>query len=363
MKQEFDSISTYQLTILIINCMLGVGFLVLPRRITVTLDSPDGWISLLISGLIILFAVLLLFYFFSKHKVKDIVEYTELAFGKWMSKFICILLVLYFISLTGYEAVAMSEMVRFFLLETTPQMLVVSIILVLAAYLGSSPINTLVRVCMFFLPFCLVVVFFIFLSGLKEVNINNLRPVLESGFNPFVKGFFSTSLSYLGLESLLIFTAFTSAKTKKVKAAVIGIGSTSVLYALTYIIVVGALSYQEVKTLTWPTISFIQTFSIHGIFLERLDSFLLSTWILQFFTICAINTFNICYILEKTFSLKPLTSCFIIVPLAFLVAYIPSDSTEIFLLANFVDRGGLICLIVLPLICFITVSIKKKVIS
>ncbi|MDQ0206077.1 GerAB/ArcD/ProY family transporter [Alkalicoccobacillus murimartini] len=361
MEQKIDPISTYQLTILIINCMLGVGFLVLPRKVTIVLDSPDGWISLLFSGGVILIAVLLLFYYFSKHNVKDIVEYSQLAFGNWLSKILCVLLVVYFVAIAGYEAVAMSEMVRFFLLETTPQMLVVFIILVLAAYLASSPVNTLIRICVFFLPFCLVVVFFIFLSGAKEVNINNLLPILETGFDPFTKGFFSTSLSYLGLESLLIFTAFTSAKTKKVRAAITGVAFTSILYAITYIIVVGTLSYQEVKTLTWPTISFIQTFTIHGIFLERLDSFLLSTWILQFFTICAINLFNACYIMEKTFSVKPFKTCFVLVPLAYLVAYIPRDSTEIVILGNIVDRSGLFLLMVLPFLCFVTVMIKKKV--
>ncbi|MFK3936428.1 GerAB/ArcD/ProY family transporter [Alkalihalobacillus sp. NPDC078783] len=362
-KQEIKSLTTFQLTVLLINCMLGVGFLVIPRHLTVTTNSPDGWISLLIAGLVVLIAVLLLFYFFQKHEVKDIVEYSELAFGSLVSKGLCILLICYFASLIGYEAVAMSEMVRFFLLEKTPQMLVIFIIIFLAAYLATKEFSTLVRVCTFFLPFCIIVVIFIFISGFEEVNINNLRPVLHRGFTPILEGFFNTTLTYLGLESLLVLTAFTTAKTKKVRAATIAIGSTSLLYCVTYVIVVGALSYQEVMTLTWPTISFIQTFSIHGILIERLDSLLLSTWILQFFTLCAINMFNCCYVAQKRFSIQPLFTCIIVVILAFLIAYIPEDTAEIVLLSYIVDRSGFFCLVGLPLICFITVSIKKKVAS
>ncbi|TSB47066.1 GerAB/ArcD/ProY family transporter [Alkalicoccobacillus porphyridii] len=361
MNTKVDPLSPFQFTVLIINVMLGVGFLILPRRITVSLDSAEGWITLLYSGSIFLIAVLLIFFYFYKHKVGDIVEYTQLAFPSILSKVICILLVLYFSSLAGYEAVAMSEMVRFFLLETTPQMLVVFIILALGAYLASSSFNSLVRVCVFFLPFCLVVVFFIFVLGVREINMNNLLPIFHNGFAPFTRGFFSNSISFLGLESILILTAFTTAQTKRVRAAVIGISFTTILYALTYILVVGTLSFQEVKTLTWPTISFIQTFSIHGIFFERLDSFLLSTWILQFFTICSINLFNCCYILEKLFSIRPIVSCLFIVPIAYFVAYIPADSTEIFLLGNIVSQSGFVILTALPFVCFIIVSIKKKV--
>lgn len=147
------------------------------------------------------------------------------------------------------------------------------------------------------------------------------------------------------------------------RAATIAIGSTSLLYSITYIIVVGALSYQEVMTLTWPTISFIQTFSIHGIFIERLDSLLLSTWILQFFTLCAINMFNCCYVAKKRFSIRPLYTCIGVVIMAFFVAYIPEDTSQIVFLSNIVDRTGLAFLIGLPLVCFLTVSIKKKVTS
>ncbi|WYP28407.1 GerAB/ArcD/ProY family transporter [Alkalihalobacillus sp. FSL W8-0930] len=362
-KQETESLTTIQLTVLLINCMLGVGFLVIPRHLTAVINSPDGWISLLVSGFVVLIAVYLLFYFFYKHEVKDIIEYSELAFGSFISKVICILLVLYFASLIGYEAVAMSEMVRFFLLEKTPQMLVVFIIIFLAAYLATKEFSTLIRVCVFFLPFCITVVIFIFFSGFEEVNINNLRPVLHHGLTPLYEGFFNTTLTYLGLESLLVLTAFTTAKTKKVRAATIAIGSTSLLYSITYIIVVGALSYQEVMTLTWPTISFIQTFSIHGIFIERLDSLLLSTWILQFFTLCAINMFNCCYVAKKRFSIRPFYTCIAVVILALFIAYIPEDTSQIVLLSNIVDRTGLAFLIGLPLVCFLTVSIKKKVTS
>lgn len=55
-----------------------------------------------------------------------------------------------------------------------------------------------------------------------------------------------------------------------------------ILYILTYVIVVGALTAPEVKTLIWPTISLFQSFELKGLFIERFESFLLVVWIIQF---------------------------------------------------------------------------------
>ncbi|MBR8646246.1 GerAB/ArcD/ProY family transporter [[Brevibacterium] frigoritolerans] len=61
-----------------------------------------------------------------------------------------------------------------------------------------------------------------------------------------------------------------------------------ILYIITYVLVVATLTVPEVIAVTWPTISFIQSYEVTGIFLERLELFLLITWMLQFF-----NTFDL----------------------------------------------------------------------
>ena len=73
--------------------------------------------------------------------------------------------------------------------------------------------------------------------------------------------------------------------------------------------------------------------------------------------------FNCCYVAQKRFSIRPLFTCIIVVILALLIAYIPEDTAQIVVLSYIVDRSGFFCLVGLPLICFITVSIKKKVAS
>jgi spore germination protein AB len=67
------------------------------------------------------------------------------------------------------------------------------------------------------------------------------------------------------------------------KVSIIGFSIPLLLYIITYVLVVGALSVPEVKTTVWPTIEFVQTHEVKGIFFERLELFLLIVWLLQFF--------------------------------------------------------------------------------
>lgn len=52
--QTKDQITTSQAAVMIINYMLGAGILTLPRTTVEAAKTPDVWISILISGMIIM---------------------------------------------------------------------------------------------------------------------------------------------------------------------------------------------------------------------------------------------------------------------------------------------------------------------
>lgn len=58
----------------------------------------------------------------------------ERAFGKWVSNFLCIVIATYFLVQSSWQVVAMSEMIRYFLLEETPYYVVIGMIVILSAY-------------------------------------------------------------------------------------------------------------------------------------------------------------------------------------------------------------------------------------
>jgi spore germination protein AB len=273
----------------IISCsMLGIGMLTLPRTITEKIHSTDGWIVLIFNGIAIALLICLLVVLLKKHKVANYYTYMEEAYGKWLSKLIGLVVVVYFIGVASFEVLAMSEMVWFYLLEETPVEIVILTMILASVHLLTGKIKAIAKACVFFLPLTIVIVLLIYLFSLRVVEIKNLQPVLAKGFLPVMKGMGSGTLSFFGIELFIFLFGIVKNQNKVRNGVLIGFFIPLILYVITYVLVVATLTVPEVKAVTWPTISFIQSYEVTGIFLERMELFLLITWILQFFLTHAI---------------------------------------------------------------------------
>lgn len=361
--KQMDNLSVFQVAMLVSNAMLGVGLLTLPRTITAEIDSPDGWIVLIIDGIIAILFAFLVLYFFKKHQVKDIFQYTREGFGLWISKAVQLFIILYFMGVASFEAVAMSEMVRFFLLATTPVQVVILSLMCLSAYLVLGMLQSITKVFSVFLPLAIVELFLIYFFSIKSINIENIKPLLGDGFSPIFKGLNSVILSFIGVEIFLVISAFSKNRQNLKKGLMIGFAIPLILYITTYVLVVSGLSEQEVKAVTWPTISFVQSFEVRGIFIERFESFLLTTWILQFFTTTSMYYYLAAYGMTQVFKTTFKTNVLILLPLLFLLACVPNNTLEIIQMSTIVGKMFQIVFFVIPIATFLTVALKRKLIK
>lgn len=85
-----------------------------------------------------------------KHKVANYYTYMEEAYGKWLSKLIGLVVVVYFIGVASFEVLAMSEMVRFYLLEETPVEIVILTMILASVHLLTGKIKAIAKACVFF---------------------------------------------------------------------------------------------------------------------------------------------------------------------------------------------------------------------
>lgn len=345
----------------IISCsMLGIGMLTLPRTITEKIHSTDGWIVLISNGIIIALFVCLLVVLLKKHKVADYYTYMEEAYGKWLSKLIGMIVVLYFIGVASFEVLAMSEMVWFYLLEETPVEIVILTMILASMHLLTGKIKAIAKACVFFLPLTIIIVLLIYLFSLRVVEIKNLQPVLAKGFLPVMKGMGSGTLSFFGIE-LFIFLFGVVKNQNKIKSGVlIGFFIPLILYVITYVLVVATLTVPEVKAVTWPTISFIQSYEVTGIFLERMELFLLITWILQFFLTHAIYYYFAAEGLTKIFNNSYTTNLIVLVPVVFFLAKIPENTIELFKMSDLLGYIFPFVLFGLPIITYAIVQVKRS---
>ncbi|MGE7902961.1 GerAB/ArcD/ProY family transporter [Peribacillus sp. NPDC094092] len=360
MSQSDGKILSGELAGIISCAMLGIGMLTLPRTITEKIHSSDGWIVLIFNGIAIALLICLLVVLLKKHKVVNYYTYMEEAYGKWFSKLIGLVLVMYFIGVASFEVLAMSEMVRFYLLEETPVEIVILTLILASVHLLTGKIKAIAKACVFFLPLTIVIVLVIYLFSLRVVELKNLQPVLSKGLLPVMKGMGSGTLSFFGVE-LFIFLFGVVKNQNKVKSGVlIGFFIPLILYVITYVLVVGTLTVPEVQSVTWPTISFIQSYEVKGIFIERLELFLLITWILQFFCTHAIYYYFAAEGMTKIFNNSYSTNLIVLVPIVFFLAKIPKNTIEIFKMSDMLGYVFPFILIGLPIITFVIVQVKRS---
>ncbi|MFE4118506.1 GerAB/ArcD/ProY family transporter [Priestia sp. YIM B13448] len=272
-------------TAIFITCTtIGNGTLVLPRTITTKLHSPDGWIIVLILGIAFIIVSLLMLHVTCKTPTKTIFELNQMIFGEIFGRFLNILLVIYFLTLVIYQVRGLAEIIQFFLLSNTPIFVTIGVFLLVTIYHVRGGMYSISKVFSFLFPITFFVYFFLMGSSLKIFESSNLQPILEknifSSWTPYIDGF----VYFSGFEVIFILIPFMQKIESAKKALIIGLTLPTLFYITSLICVIGAMGVSETITLTWPTISLIQSFEIQGVFFQRFDMFLLTIWIFQFFS-------------------------------------------------------------------------------
>ncbi|MEB5478113.1 GerAB/ArcD/ProY family transporter [Shouchella clausii] len=355
------TLTNVQFGAVLMTALLGVGVLNLPRTMTVNMNTADGWISVIIAGVAVSLIFLFNVFAFKSHHVDSIDVYMERAFGKWVSNFLCIVIATYFLVQSSWQVVAMSEMIRYFLLEETPYYVVIGMIVILSAYAVFYPFATVVRICCFFLPISLIVLLLILGLSAEEVDMYRLRPIAPEGFWPIFANVKEALQAFQGAEIMLLILAFLRTGTKPKKSGVLAFSTITVIYMLIYGIVVSSLGVAEVKTLVWPTIALTQAAESGAFFSGRLNSLLISTWTLQFFTTIVIALFATVHLLDKRLPIRRGYLLLVCAILVFAIGILPQTFYQITMIGNWEQYAFLTIFAVLPFLCYLTVAIKKKV--
>ncbi|KAA6450602.1 endospore germination permease [Bacillus swezeyi] len=359
-KNQHDRISTYEAAAIITSTMLGAGLLTLPRALTQKTLSPDGWIVLIVEGLVFILIIYMNAKIVKKHKVLSFFDYTKEGCGLVIGNILNLCISLYFLGVASFEARAMAEMVKFFLLQFTPMGVTIFAFVICAIYMVIGGISDMSKIFPFFLSITIVILLVVYGLSMNMFQVNNLRPLLGLGVGSITSAMTVVSISFLGVELMLFLPKYVKNKEKLFKAAAIGFGIPLTLYVLTFVVVVGALTASEVMTMTWPTISLFQSFEIRGIFIERFESFLLVIWTIQFFTTFVVYTYFAASGLENVFGWPVKKNVLFIGALAYLASLFPKDTNEVLVYSDYLGYVFIVVFCVLPILIFLLVSAKRR---
>lgn len=300
----YNTINRFQLFVLVFTFIIGNTILNAPSLI-VSLAKQDAWISGILAMIIGIGLVLLYNLLAEIFPNKTIVEYVEILLGEKIGKLVSLLLVFYFLILASLMIRQLGDFILVYILPETPVIYIFLsfiFIIVMGTYLG---IVTLARTGEIFFPFLLVLLIFLFLMLFEEKDISNLKPVLEGGISPVIKGTFAfISIPYLQLVVFLMIFPNVVKGTKSIKKpvllGVISAGFFLIVSILHSLLIIGPI-LSEYKQ--YPIYFLTQKIHI-GDIIQRIEVLLAIIWIITIFLKTSIFLYASQLGISQIFSIK-----------------------------------------------------------
>ncbi|MCP3028975.1 spore germination protein [Halobacillus sp. A5] len=357
--QAKNQLTASQTAVILTNYTLAVGILTLPRAAAQEVQTPDIWITVLLGGCVSLVAGVIHVKLSQQYPGKNFYEYSQNLVGKVLGSLLSIFVIVYFLTLSAFEARTVAEVAGFFLLDGTPTWAILMPFMAIGLYLINSGINPIARLFEIIFPLTIILFLLVIFMSVGIFELNNLRPVLGSGIMPVLKGIKTTALAFTAAEIMVVLVAFMEKPEKAIKVVLVGVGIPTLFYLITVVMVVGGLSIEVAQTYTWPTISLIQSFEITGLIFERFESFLLIIWIMQIFATFTISFYAASLGLSHLFKRETKPMIYLLIPFIYIVAMMPKNINELFKLGDILGYFAYILFGLFPLLLLIGSWVKE----
>jgi len=342
------TITSKQLIFTLISCMLGAGILSLPR-VTAEAVGQDAWLAVILGGIIPFVSIWLSNKVVSRHPGLSFVALTEMLAGKWAGKILSAVFVIYSIIASAAILRVFTEVITMFLLPKTPILLKIMLGLAVSAYMAGSGIKVLGRLNEFLFYVLIPTLFVSIPSVIKFADIHYLMPVLNNSLGDYSKAALTTGFAYSGFETIIVFAPYVLKKKETLKAAVLALIITALIYLYTVITTVTVFGAELTQMFTWPTLRLLSVTEIPV--LERIEFIAIIAWIGVAIRPVSNQYFCAGLIIKDVFGMKSLSKVVILLyPIIAAIAWYPKNIGIAFRLSDFVGMYSLILGTALPLL-------------
>lgn len=342
-------ITTIQAATILISTIIGVG--VLPLPLFAVRGGGTGAPLVTLSAIILAgIGLFILTILGIRYPQKTIITYSEDIVGKWIGKLCSIVVILFFLLLSGLAAREFGEVVVSAVLRETPLEVTVIVMLLLACISVRYNINTFAYIHNFYVPAILAPCLIIVAFSLKNANILYLRPITGDHhiFDMF-KAILTITALFQGSFIVTMIIPFMKDPKKAKKASFWGIFISGGLYLLIVIATIAVFGPEEIKQIFWPTLELARTTALPGNILQRLDVIFLAVWVTAVFTTLFSSYYFTIFSIKQMFKLKDHRMfSFFILPFVFFLAMLPQNILQLYGVIQFAGRVGLLVTIGYP---------------
>lgn len=355
-----DSITSKQLIFIIIGSQIAGGIFSLPRLVSAA-ARQDAWIAAFLGVMFPLLILLIIERLGRRMPESNFVNMNQRLLGPWLGSCMVFLFIVYVIFFQAVVVRIFSEITNVFLLPRTPLPVIVLLVMLGAVYVINKGARVVARVneILFWviLPSLLLI-----LTSLVNADYTNLLPVGEAGLSRIARGTLSSSFAYGGIEVLLVFYFLVNRKEEVIKAGILGLGFTALVYMVFTLIALLVLGSETMQLMNWPVLTLLKTvkFSV----LERPELLMLVIWMGLGIRPTINLGFSAAYSLSEVLHLQRdkhfhLAVLFIAL-LIYILALLPSDIVTAFKLGEYAGYAFLLGGIGYPLLMLIVAVLRRK---
>jgi len=237
----------------------------------------DAWMSVLLSAVIVFPWLFLLAHLHKATQRKNIRDWLNESIGKKSTNILLMITSIYLVIMASFTMVETLQWVNSTFLPRTSFLLMLVIFTLLCILFAMTNIQTIVILNVFVLFFVVVFGFFVAFVNIQVKDYELLRPFLEHGFEPVVKGFVFPASGFVELLMFLFIQDQVKSKLKWFHYAFI----LFILVGLTMGPLIGAITEfgpTEAAKLMYPAYEEWGLVSI-GRYIEHMDFFSIYQWL------------------------------------------------------------------------------------
>lgn len=359
--QKKNIVSNQQIKDLLVTTVVGVGVLSLPSSLAVLLDN-DGWIAIILGGLLLIPFIIMIDKVFKMYPNKTIFQIGREVVGNIIFNIFFIIFIVYVVVSVAYLVRIFGEVIKAYLLETTPIEVIIITMLLAAAYLSRSEIEVLGRTATMVYPVLIGLIVFLIVINVPEADFTNMLPTFTADFRKLPQAIMTALFSYSGYEIIVFAYSSSDNKQGTLKYALRGLFVIIGIYLIVHIVTLSQFGVDQLKREIWPTIAVASVVDLPGYFLENLDGVVLALWVMIIYASIGPVLYTAGRSLADIFKVKS-HDMFILplIPIIYIVSLIPENIVQVNVnLGNILGYATIVSIMVIPTVIYIAALIKKR---
>lgn len=352
-------ISDRDILIAVITNIIGVLTLSLPKLIAKETVSSDGWLAIIIGGIISSIFALFVTKIAANFPNQSFYSYASYLLSKPIAKILTLIFTLQYFCITSFHVRKISALSHQYLFVNTPIEVISLSFLLAVVYAVSGSRAAIFRLNILFFPILIGGWLILILLPLGIVKFEDLLPVFQTDLKGYVKATYQTIASFGGFGIVLFYIALVKNPKNTPKMSAIGVLVPMFLNVILYIICIATFGNLTTRNLFFPPFDLSRSVEIPGVFFERFDSILFALWTIILFT-TTLMAFDITIMtLMMVFNkIKKMTVIFVLSPIIFLASMLPKSYLELIKLNNYLSQFIVIYLLIVTLLLGVANKVK-----